>query len=195
MRKKKDTNGHTPPALHATPSILDGELSTCNKREVAAIVVVAEGGAIGRGGDLLCHLPADLKHFKQITMGHSIVMGRRTFDSFPKGALPGRQNIVVTRNPHFSAPDVTVAHSLDEAIAAATMPGEVFIIGGAQIYAAAIERVTTLYLTRLHATFDDADTFFPAINPDDWETIAEEHHEADDRNAYPYTFVTLKRKK
>ena len=171
--------------------------SRCKKheaRKISAIVVIAEDGAIGRDGDLLCHLPADLKHFKQITMGHSIVMGRRTFESFPKGALPGRQNIVITRNPHFAAPDVTVAYSVDEAIAAATMPGEVFIIGGAQIYAATIDRVDTLYLTKLHATFDGADAFFPAINPDDWEVISEEHHKADERNAYSYTFVTLKRK-
>ena len=163
-------------------------------KSLSAIVVVAEDSAIGRGGDLLCHLPADLKHFKQITMGHSIVMGRRTFDSFLKGALPGRQNIVITRNPHFSAPDVTVVHSLDEAIAAATMPGEVFVIGGAQIYAAAIERVTKLYLTKLHATFEDADAFFPAIDMKQWAVVSEERHEADDRNAYPYTFLTLRRK-
>lgn len=162
-------------------------------RELAAIVVVAQDGAIGRDGDLLCHLPADLKHFKRITMGHSIVMGRRTFDSFPKGALPGRQNIVVTRNRHFSAPDVTVVHTIDDAIKAATMPGEVLIIGGAQIYAATFEQVTTLYLTRLHATFPQADAFFPPINADEWDTIDEEHHPADDRNPYPYTFVTLRR--
>ncbi|MBO4871061.1 MAG: dihydrofolate reductase [Muribaculaceae bacterium] len=161
---------------------------------LAAIVVVADDGAIGRNGDLLCHLPADLKHFKAITMGHSIIMGRRTFDSFPKGALPGRQNIVITRNEHFSAPDVTVAHSVDEAIKAAIMPGEVFIIGGAQIYAATFERVTTLYLTRLHATFPEADAFFPTIDPIEWDTISEEHHDSDDRNPYPYTFITLRRK-
>ena len=163
-------------------------------RNVAAIVVVAQDGAIGRRGDLLCHLPADLKHFKQITMGHSIVMGRRTFDSFPKGALPGRQNIVVTRNPHFSAPDVTVVHSVDEALRAASMPGDVFIIGGAQIYAATFQSVTTLHLTRLHASFPDADAFFPTIDPDEWQVIDEEPHPADDRNPYPYTFVTLRRK-
>ena len=161
---------------------------------LAAIVVVDDDGAIGRNGDLLCHLPADLKHFKAITMGHSIIMGRRTFDSFPKGALPGRQNIVITRNKHFSAPDVTVVHSVDEAIKAATMPGEVFIIGGAQIYAATFERVTTLYLTRLHASFPEADAFFPPINPDEWDVIDEEPHDPDDRNPHPYTFITLRRK-
>ena len=161
---------------------------------LAAIVVVAQDGAIGRGGNLLCHLPADLKHFKQITMGHSIIMGRKTFDSFPKGALPGRQNIVVTRNPHFHAPDVTVAHTVDEALRAVEMPGEVFIIGGAQIYAATFAMIQTLYLTRLHATFPGADAFFPDINPDEWKVVDQQPHPADDRNAYPYTFVTLVRK-
>ena len=170
-------------------------MKECNDHHsLAAIVVVAQDGAIGRGGDLLCHLPADLKHFKRITMGHSIVMGRRTFESFPKGALPGRQNIVITRNLHFAAQGVTVVHSVDEALDAATMPGNVFIIGGAQIYAATFHRVTTLHLTRLHATFPQADAFFPAIDPSEWQVIDEEHHPADDRNPYPYTFVTLRRK-
>ena len=165
-----------------------------HNKTVAAIVAVANGGAIGRGGDLLCHMPADLKHFKQITMGHSIVMGRRTFESFPKGALPGRQNIVITRNPHFHAPDVTVAHSVKQAIKAAEMPGNVFIIGGAQIYKETFNMVETLYLTRMEADFPDADAFFPDINPDEWETLEEERHEADDRNPYPFTFITLHRK-
>ena len=163
------------------------------QRRLSAIVVVADDGAIGRDGGLLCHLPADLKHFKQLTMGHSIVMGRRTFESFPKGALPGRQNIVVTRNPRFEAPGVTVAHDIDEAVAAATMPGDVFIIGGAQIYAATLHRVDTLHLTCLHAVFPDADAHFPMIDPEQWETVDEERHEADDRNPYAYTFVTLRR--
>ena len=100
-----------------------------NKR-LAAIVVVAEDGAIGRDGGLLCHLPADLRHFKDLTMGHSIVMGRRTFESFPKGALPGRQNIVITRNKHYHPQGVTVVNSVDEALQAVEMPGDVFIIGG-----------------------------------------------------------------
>ena len=161
---------------------------------IAAIVVVAQDGAIGRDGDLLCHLPADLKHFKNLTMGHSIVMGRRTFESFPKGALPGRQNIVITHNKHYHPQGVTVVHSVDEALQAATMPGEIFIIGGAQIYAATFDMVQTLHLTRLHATFDEADAFFPAINPDEWQQLDCERHDADERNPYAYDFVTLVRK-
>ena len=168
--------------------------NTPAQRPLAAVAAVATDGAIGRGGELLCHLPADLKHFKQLTLGHSIVMGRRTFESLPQGALPGRQNIVVTRNPHFTAPGVTVAHDIDQAIAAATMPGPVMVIGGAQLYAATLDRVSTLYLTRLNATFPDADAHFPTLDPDQWETLDEERHPADERNPCDYTFVTLRRK-
>lgn len=163
-------------------------------RNISAIVVVAQNGAIGRDGGLLCHLPADLRHFKNLTMGHSIVMGRRTFESFPKGALPGRQNIVITRNPDWQADGVTVVHSVDEALQAAQMPGDIFIIGGAQIYAATFHLVHSLHLTRLHATFDDADAFFPAIDPDQWQELDCERHDADERNPYAYDFVTLTRK-
>ena len=163
-------------------------------REICAIVVIDERGAIGNKGGLLCHLPADLKHFKTITMGHSIMMGRHTLESFPKGPLPGRQNIVISRNPNYAPEGVTMVHSFDEAVASATMPGELFVLGGAQVYAGMFHMVTTLYLTRIHHTFEEADAHFPAINPDEWQEVASEHHDADDRNPYPYTFITLKRR-
>lgn len=166
---------------------------TAEGRELCAIVVIDERGAIGNKGGLLCHLPADLKHFKTITMGHSIVMGRHTLESFPKGPLPGRQNIVISRNPDYAPPGVTMAHSIPGAIDAATMPGPVFVIGGAQVYAATFPMVDTLYLTRIHHTFDEADAHFPHINPDEWTEVEREHHEPDERNHYPYTFITLKR--
>lgn len=166
----------------------------CGTAQLSAIVVVAQDGAIGRDGGLLCHLPADLKHFKNLTMGHSIVMGRRTFESFPKGALPGRQNIVITRNRNYHPDGVTVVHSIDKALQAAMRPGDIFIIGGAQIYAETFDMVQTLHLTRLHATFDEADAFFPTIDPDEWQELDCERHEADERNPYDYDFVTLKRK-
>lgn len=164
-------------------------------RNLAAIVVVAQDGAIGRDGGLLCHLPADLRHFKELTMGHSIVMGRRTFESFPHGALPGRQNIVITRNRHYHPRGVTIAHGVDEALAVATMPGDVFIIGGAQIYAETFDRISTLHLTRLHATFEHADAFFPIIDPTQWRELDCECHAPDERNPYAYDFVTLRRMK
>ncbi|MCQ2288908.1 MAG: dihydrofolate reductase [Muribaculaceae bacterium] len=164
-------------------------------RELCAIVVIDERGAIGNKGGLLCHLPADLKHFKTITMGHSIVMGRHTLESFPKGPLPGRQNIVISRNPDYAPEGVTMGHSIPDALAAATMPGAVFVIGGAQIYKATFAQVDTLYLTRIHHTFDEADVFFPEIVPDEWIEVDREAHEADERNRYNYTFITLKRVK
>ena len=163
-------------------------------KQLSAIVAVARDGAIGKNGDLLWHLSADLKHFKAITMGHSIVMGRKTFESFPKGPLPGRQNIVVTRNADYHPEGVTIAHSVDEAIEKAEMPGEVMVIGGAQLYAATIEKVTTLYLTKVDAEFPDADTFFPAISEEEWVADEEETHAPDERNPLGYSFVTLHRK-
>ena len=129
-------------------------------KEISIIVAVAARGAIGRQGGLLCHLPADLRRFKSLTTGHSVVMGRRTFESLPHGPLPGRQNIVVTHNRHYHPQGVTVAHDVQQAIELATMPGEVFIIGGAQIYQAALPLAHTLHLTEIHAHFADADTFF-----------------------------------
>ena len=161
---------------------------------LSAIVVIARNNAIGKAGNLLCHLPADLKHFKTITMGHTIIMGRKTFESLPKGALPGRKNVVISRNPQFSAASATVFTSLEEALHA-TEPdgGERFIIGGAQLYTAALPLVSTLYLTRVRADFPDADTFFPTIDYSTWREIVSEDHPADDRNPYEYSFVTLRR--
>lgn len=161
---------------------------------LSAIVVIADDGAIGKDNGLLCHLPADLKHFKSITMGHTIIMGRRTFESLPKGALPGRENIVVSRNADYLAEGAKVCTSIEQAIAEASMPGECFILGGAQLYASTIAQVDKLYLTAIHAHFDDADTYFPAINPEEWTEIDREDHQADEKNRYDYSFVTLKRK-
>ena len=160
---------------------------------LGAIVVIAENGAIGKNGQLLCHLPADLKHFKSVTMGYPIIMGRKTFESLPKGALPGRLNVVVTRNADFTAPGVVVCHSVEEALAATEDAPKRYIIGGAQLYAATIGLVDELHLTQLHATFPDADTFFPPINPQEWQELSRDSHPADDRNPYPYTFTLLVR--
>ncbi|MBR5119003.1 MAG: dihydrofolate reductase [Muribaculaceae bacterium] len=161
----------------------------------SAIVAIDRNGAIGKQGQLLCHLPADMKHFKETTMGHSIVMGRKTFESFPKGALPGRQNIVITRNRDYAPKGVTVAHSIDEALAAATMPGDVFIIGGEEIYRASFPLVNTIYLTVIDHKFRDVDAHFPRIDMRSWTITAQEEHPADDRNPYPFTFMTLQRKR
>ncbi|MBO4803120.1 MAG: dihydrofolate reductase [Muribaculaceae bacterium] len=162
-------------------------------RSIQAIVAIDENGAIGRQGDLLCHMPADMKHFKEVTMGHSIVMGRKTFESFPRRPLPGRQNIVITRNADWQYPGVTVAHSLEEAIAAADTD-TVFIIGGAQVYAEALPLVGVLHLTLIHARWASADAFFPPLNMEEWEEVSREHHASDHRNAYEFDFITLKRR-
>ncbi|MBR4828618.1 MAG: dihydrofolate reductase [Muribaculaceae bacterium] len=162
-------------------------------KAVHAIVAIDENGAIGRQGELLCHLPADMRHFKEVTMGHSIVMGRKTFDSFPRRPLPGRQNIVITRDPNWAYPGVTVAHGLDEALAAA-QNNMVFIIGGAQIYELALPRVEVLHLTRIHARWASADVFFPALDMNEWQEVDREHHASDHRNAYEFDFITLKRR-
>lgn len=156
--------------------------------------MVADNGAIGKSGDLLCHLPADLKHFKTITMGHPIIMGRKTFESLPKGALPGRKNVVVTRNRDFAADGVTVCHSVQDALEATADADKRFIIGGAQLYSATIGDVDTLYLTQLHVAFPDADTFFPEIDFSQWEEVSRDPHSADEKNHYDYTFLELKRR-
>ena len=162
-------------------------------KSIQAIVVIDENGAIGRQGGLLCHLPADMKHFKEVTMGYSIVIGRKTFESFPRRPLPGRQNIVITRNADWQYPGVTVAHSVDEAIAAA-QTDTVFIIGGAQVYEQTLPLVDVLHLTQIHARWASADAFFPALDPDEWQEVEREHHQSDHRNAYEFDFVTLKRR-
>lgn len=178
------------------------------KPEVAIIAAVADDGAIGRDGSLLCHLPEDLRRFKAITMGHTVVMGRRTFESLPKGPLPGRENIVVTRNETYDPgyDGVRVAHSLEQAITMATMPSPIMVIGGGEIYRQALPLASTLHLTRIHATFPDADTRFPEINPNEWQTKYEEQSTKyevltnppkgvgeDERQSVSYDFVTLER--
>ena len=162
-------------------------------KTVKAIVAVDENWAIGRQGDLLCHLPADMRHFKQMTMGYSIVMGRKTFESFPLRPLPGRQNIVVTRNCDWHYQGVTVVHSVDEAIAAA-VTDDVFIIGGAQVYEQALPLMDVLEITVIHARWASADAFFPVLDMNEWEEVSREHHKSDHRNAYEFDFVTLKRR-
>lgn len=162
-------------------------------KSIHAIVAVASDWAIGRQGDLLCHLHADLRHFKEVTMGHSIIMGRKTFESFPRRPLPGRQNIVITRNADWQYPGVTVVHSLEEAITAA-QTDTVFIIGGAQVYEQALPMVDVLHLTLIHARWATADAFFPALNMEEWQEVSREHHASDHKNAYEFDFITLKRR-
>lgn len=146
---------------------------------------------IGAANDLLWgrDLPSDLAHFKKLTTGGSIIMGRKTFQSIGR-PLPHRENIVVSSQPTGVA-GVLTANSLDSAYALARYP--VFVCGGGQLYAAAIDDVDVLYVTYVDAEFPGADVFFPQINCQDWTETARDHHEADERNKYAYDFVTYER--
>lgn len=159
---------------------------------LALIAAVAHNGVIGRGGEMPWRIPADLKYFKAITMGKPMIMGRRTFESIGK-ALPGRANIVVTRSADFSADDVEVAGNLDQAleIAAGTGADEVMVIGGGEIYTAALPRADRLYLTEVHI---DAvgDVRFPAFDRAQWRELSRDDHAAAGDNP-AFSFVTLER--
>ena len=157
------------------------------------IVAITNDNAIGLKGELLYRVGADMKHFKSITMGHPIVMGRKTFESFPNGPLPGRRNIVVSRNPGFKADGIELYDNLMAALRAAG--DEAFVIGGAEIYRQAIDWVDTLYLTRFDVSRPDADTFFPEINQEHWIIVDASPGFHDDKNGIDYKFVELKRKK
>ncbi|MER2997072.1 dihydrofolate reductase [Pontibacter populi] len=160
---------------------------------IAIVVAVSENNVIGKDNQLIWHLPADLRYFKNLTMGHPILMGRKTYESIGK-PLPGRTTVIITRQHDFEAPGCIVVNSIDEAIEEAHKVDQgVYIIGGAEIYKQALAKTDTIYLTRVHHTFD-GDTFFQEINEADWETTSEEKHEPDEKNKYSYSFITLKRK-
>ena len=160
---------------------------------ISLIVAIAANNAIGRNNDLLCYLPNDLKRFKAITLGHTIVMGRRTYESLPKGALPGRTNVVITRQADADWENTVIVHSVDEALNDADSK-ELFVIGGATLYEQTLNRADRLYITHIHHEFADADTFFPNIDYTQWREIEREAHCADERHPYDYTFVTYERK-
>ena len=161
---------------------------------VSLIVAMDERGGIGKGNRLPWRLSADLKRFRELTMGHHIVMGRKTFESIGR-ALPGRQTVIVTRNPTLEVEDCLIAHSLDEALRLAEGRGETeaFICGGAEIFAQSIERADRLYLTEVHAEVE-ADTFFPAWDRSLWREAQSVYHPADEKNQYPTTFKLLEKR-
>ena len=158
---------------------------------VTAIVATDERGGIGLGGRLPWHLPNDLKRFKALTMGKPIAMGRRTFDSIGR-ALPGRRNIVVSRRPDLVIDGCSVVPSFAAALAAAADAAELCVIGGAEIYGLALPVTGLVHLTKVHAVVE-ADTFFPVLDAAEWEEISREDHPSDERHAYGYSFVTLRR--
>ena len=145
-----------------------------SKHQICAIVAMGDDFEIGFNGDLIWHIKEDLKRFKSLTMGHPIIMGRKTRESLPK-ALPGRTNIVITRNPNYTAPDSLIAHSLEEAIEIAKKAegsDKIFIIGGGQIYEEAFPLLDSLEITHVYDSPYDVDTFFPEVTMDDWELTA-----------------------
>jgi len=163
-------------------------------QKISIIVAADENNAIGKNKQMLWHLPYDLKNFKQLTTGHAVIMGRRTFESLPNGALPKRKNVVLTSVPEAIVENVFACSSLEEAISLCNKEEEIFLIGGALVYKQALPMTDTLYFTRVHHVFEDADTFFPEINYDEWIEIAKEKHHADEKHAYPYTIYTYKKK-
>lgn len=170
--------------------------------KLSIIVAVAADNAIGKNNDLLWHLPADLKRFKETTMGHTVIMGRNTFYSLPKGALPNRRNIIISTTLK-KVSGAECFPSVEKALEAVAQEKEVFVIGGAQLYRATLPFADRLYFTRVSASFGEADTFFPDVNFTEWRPIRSQHFEADEKNIYattltiydriPYFFNTNKR--
>ena len=158
---------------------------------ISIIVAISENNAIGKNNQLLWHLPADLKHFKTITSGHPIIMGRKTYDSIGR-PLPNRKNIVITRQKDLVIEGVHIVNSMEEALSLCANENEVFIIGGAEIYKSALSFTNLIYLTTVHHHYD-ADAFFPELAKKDWKEINQEYHPADEKNSVAYTFSTLKR--
>ena len=152
---------------------------------------MARNRVIGRNNALPWHLPADLKRFKALTMGHAVILGRKTFDAIGK-PLPGRRWIVVTRDRDWRHTGAEVAHDLDQAVRAVAHEAEVFVAGGAEVYAQALARADRLYLTVIHADID-GDARFPAIEPAEWRLIEDQPHPADERHAHPYSFRRYER--
>lgn len=156
------------------------------------IAAAAENNALGKDNDLVWHLPDDFKRFKQLTTGHHIIMGRKTFESFPK-PLPNRTHIIITRKKGYKAKGCIVVHSLEEAIKAITNDEQPYIIGGGEIYNMSINIADKIELTRVHGTFE-ADAFFPEIDDNMYKLIASEYHPKDEKHNYDFTYETYIKK-
>ena len=157
------------------------------KQRITIIAAAASNDALGKDNKLIWHLSKDLQHFKTLTNGHAVIMGRKTFESMPR-ALPNRTNIVITRQSDYQAENITVTSSLSEALTLAKDDPRPFIIGGGEIYKEAMNIADEIELTRVHADFD-ADTFFPEINSHQWKEVWREEHAADEKHAHAFTFL------
>jgi dihydrofolate reductase len=157
------------------------------------VVAIAENRVIGKDNQLIWHLPEDLKHFKLLTMGHPMVMGRKTFEAIGK-PLPGRTTIIITRQADYQAPEgCIVTTSLEEALQEAmALDEQVMVVGGAEIYQQALPLAEVVHLTLVHESFD-GDVSFPELNAEEWDITAQQEHEADEKHAYPFSFFTFRR--
>jgi dihydrofolate reductase len=160
---------------------------------ISLIAAVAENRAIGKDNKMLWHLPEDLKYFKNHTVGHSLIMGRKTFESFPVRPLPNRRNIIITRQSDYPCETCIIVKSPEEALAQCKDDEEVFIGGGAGIYKQFLDKADKMYLTHIHESFE-ADTFFPKFEAENWEIIKKSERKTDHRNNLSYTFVEYKKK-
>jgi len=159
---------------------------------VELVVAVSENDVIGRANQLAWRLPADLRHFKALTMGRHILMGRKTYESIGK-ALPGRTNWVVSRSSDFAPADCKVVRSLEAGQLGVGGDGPLMVIGGAEVYRLCLPQALRIHLTLVHTNITDGDTFFSAWRDPEWTESSRERHEADDKNAYAYSFLTLDR--
>ena len=157
---------------------------------ISAVVAISENRAIGKDNKLIWYLPNDLKHFKTITSGHTVIMGRKTYESVGK-PLPNRRNIIITRQ-QISIEGCEVANSIKAALELCRTEREVFIVGGAEIYKQSLHLTDRIYLTVVHKQFE-GDSFFPEIKKTDWTQVSREDHQPDEKNSLPYSFITYER--
>jgi len=185
LRKKEEfiQNQQQPPQIEEAVA----------KQVITMIAAAGEDNQLGKDNDLVWHLPDDFKRFKTLTTGHHIIMGRKTFESFPK-LLPNRVHVVITRNPDYQAEGVIVVSNMDEALKVAQNDPEPYIIGGGEIYKIGLEYAHRIELTRVHEGKFEADTFFPEIDTNRWELVKEEFHDKDEKHQYPFTYLTYTKK-
>jgi len=160
--------------------------------KVSLIVAVGRRDEIGKDGKMPWHLPADLKHFKAATLGKPVLMGRKTLEAIGR-PLPERRNLVLTRHRDFKAPGCETVYSMDEALQLAAPAEELMVIGGGEIYRLAWTNADRVYLTRIQADVEGADTFFPVLKPSEWKEVSRADHPADAKNPYAYSFLVFDR--
>jgi len=160
--------------------------------KITLIVAAAENNAIGKDNQMPWHLPNDFKYFKKTTLGHSVVMGRKTFDSIGK-PLPERRNIILTRDQDYTSPDVDVANSVDDVLTYCRDEREIFVIGGANVFKQFMPLAQKVYLTRVHTAID-GDAFFPELSENEWQLTRSEHHQKDEKHAFDYSFEVWERR-